>query len=61
MEGKQTGGQQGFLKGAAILLGALALVKVAGALFKIPLNGIIGDVGMGISAQRIRFIIRFFV
>ena len=47
MEGKQTGRQQGFLKGAAILLGALALVKVAGALFKIPLNGIIGDVGMG--------------
>ena len=47
MGGKRTGRQQGFVKGAAILLGALALVKIAGALFKIPLNGIIGDVGMG--------------
>ena len=39
--------QQGFVKGAAILLAALGLVKIVGALFKIPLNSIIGDAGMG--------------
>ena len=38
---------QGFLGGALILLIAVGLVKVIGAFFKIPLNAIIGDVGMG--------------
>ncbi len=38
---------QGFLGGALILLLAVGIVKVLGALFKIPLNAVIGDVGMG--------------
>lgn len=38
---------QGFLGGALILLLAVGVVKVIGALFKIPLNAVIGDVGMG--------------
>ena len=38
---------QGFLGGALILLLAVGIVKVMGALFKIPLNAAIGDVGMG--------------
>ena len=38
---------QGFLGGALILLLAVGVVKVMGALFKIPLNAVIGDVGMG--------------
>ena len=39
--------QQGFLGGALVLLLAVAVVKGIGALFKIPLNAVIGDVGMG--------------
>ena len=39
--------QQGFLGGALVLLLAVAIVKGIGALFKIPLNAVIGDVGMG--------------
>ena len=46
---KQTGRatNQSFLHGALILLVAIAIVKVIGALFKIPLNLIITPVGMG--------------
>ena len=40
--------QQNFLSGAIVLLVANALVKVIGALFKIPLNNMIGADGMGI-------------
>ena len=39
--------KQSFLHGALILLVAVAIVKVIGALFKIPLNLIITPVGMG--------------
>lgn len=39
--------KQSFLHGALILLVAIAIVKVIGALFKIPLNLIITPVGMG--------------
>ena len=47
--GKRMGGptKQSFLHGALILLVAVAIVKVIGALFKIPLNLIITPVGMG--------------
>ncbi len=46
---KRTGhaNKQSFLHGALILLVAIAIVKVIGALFKIPLNLIITPVGMG--------------
>ena len=37
--------KQSFLGGAAILAGAVAVVKVIGALYKLPLNNILGDVG----------------
>ena len=47
MKSRQNSAPQEFLKGAAVLLAALALVKIMGALFKIPLNAVIGDVGMG--------------
>ncbi|WOC31529.1 MULTISPECIES: putative polysaccharide biosynthesis protein [Caproicibacterium] len=36
---------QSFLKGAAVLVGAVAVVKVLGALFKIPLSWILTPVG----------------
>lgn len=39
--------QQSFLHGAAILVGATAIVKVIGAIFKIPLGNLIGETGMG--------------
>ncbi|MCI1951710.1 MAG: polysaccharide biosynthesis protein [Clostridiales bacterium] len=38
--------RQGFLKGAAILMGAVAIVKLLGAFFKIPLSWILTPVGM---------------
>ncbi|MDD3228430.1 MAG: polysaccharide biosynthesis protein [Oscillospiraceae bacterium] len=38
-------GPQSFLKGAAVLVGAVAVVKVLGALFKIPLSWILTPVG----------------
>ena len=37
--------KQSFLGGAAILAAAVAVVKVIGALYKLPLNNILGDVG----------------
>ncbi len=39
--------KQSFLHGAALLALAVAVVKVIGALYKIPLKGIIGDQGYG--------------
>ena len=39
--------KQSFLHGAALLAIAVAVVKVIGALYKIPLKGIIGDQGYG--------------
>ena len=39
--------QQNFLQGTAILALATAIVKVIGALYKIPLNAIIGEQGFG--------------
>lgn len=39
--------KQSFLHGAALLAAAVAIVKVIGALYKIPLGGIIGDSGFG--------------
>ena len=37
--------KQNFLQGAALLALAVAIVKVIGAIYKIPLKHIIGDVG----------------
>ena len=39
--------KQSFLHGAALLAIATAVVKVIGALYKIPLKMIIGDLGFG--------------
>ncbi len=39
--------QQSFAEGAAILIVATVLTKIIGAVFKIPLNNIIGDLGFG--------------
>ena len=43
----QTPKKQNFLHGAALLAMATAIVKVIGALYKIPLKMIIGDTGYG--------------
>ena len=37
--------KQSFLGGAAILASAVAVVKIIGAFYKLPLNNILGDVG----------------
>lgn len=39
--------KQTFLHGAALLTGAMLFVKLAGALYKLPLNAIIGEQGFG--------------
>ena len=39
--------QQNFLQGTAMLAMATALVKIIGAVYKIPLNAIIGEKGFG--------------
>lgn len=39
--------QHSFLQGAAILVFAMAIVKVLGAIFRIPLANLIGETGMG--------------
>lgn len=46
MKQKRDGGN--FLHGALILTGGMMLVKVIGAMFKIPLNYTIGEYGMGL-------------
>ncbi len=43
----ETPKKQSFLHGTALLAMATAIVKVIGALYKIPLNGIIGEQGFG--------------
>lgn len=45
---KQKQGRHNFLHGALILTAGMALVKVIGALFKIPLKYAIGEYGMGL-------------
>ena len=45
MSNKQEG--QNFLQGTAILAMATALVRIMGAVYKIPLNAIIGEQGFG--------------
>ena len=37
--------KQSFLGGAAILASAVAVVKVIGFFYKVPLNNILGEVG----------------
>ena len=39
--------KQSFLQGTALLAGATVIVKLIGALYKIPLKAIIGDQGFG--------------
>ena len=45
---KERGARQSFLQGALILTAGMAVVKVIGALFKIPLKYAIGEYGMGL-------------
>lgn len=52
---------KGFLRGAAVLLFANAVVKAAGAVFKIPLANLIGDDGMGLFSVAYSFYAMLFV
>ena len=47
--------KQSFLHGAALLAIATAVVKVIGALYKIPLKMVIGDQGYGYFMTSIRY------
>ena len=47
MAEKRNQGSQNFLQGTAMLAMATAIVKVIGAVYKIPLNAIIGEQGFG--------------
>lgn len=53
--------KQTFLQGAIILLVANMMVKVIGALFKIPLQWMLGDEGMGIFSVAYQFYTAMFV
>ncbi len=53
--------RKGFLHGAAVLLLANAIVKAAGAIFKIPLANLIGDGGMGLFSVAYSFYAMLFV
>ncbi|NBK78644.1 polysaccharide biosynthesis protein [bacterium D16-76] len=46
--GKEKAGGQSFLWGALVLTAGMAVVKVIGALFKVPLQRIVGEYGMGL-------------
>ena len=46
--GKQKGKKRGFLHGALVLTGGMAVVKILGALFKVPLTYVIGEYGIGL-------------
>ena len=39
-------GRHNFLQGAMILSGAILIVKILGAIYKIPLTNMIGEMGM---------------
>lgn len=45
---KKREARQGFLKGAAILAVATAIIKILGAIYKIPLRNILGTYGIGL-------------
>ena len=42
------GNRQSFLYGALLLTAGMAVVKVIGALFKVPLQRVVGEYGMGV-------------
>ena len=44
----QRGKRHGFLHGALVLTAGMAVVKVLGALFKVPLTYAIGEYGIGL-------------
>ena len=58
---QQSNKKQTFLQGAFILLLANMLVKVIGALFKIPLQHLLLDEGMGVFNVAYQFYTAMFV
>ena len=49
--------KQNFMHGAAILTVGVIIMKILGAIYKVPLGNILGDYGYGISSQPITFTI----
>ena len=47
--------RQSFLRGALVLTGGMAVVKVLGALFKVPLTYVVGEYGMGLFSVAYHF------
>lgn len=58
---KENSGKQSFLQGAFVLIAANAIVKVIGAIFKIPLTNMIGEDGMGLFNVAYNFYTFMFV
>lgn len=46
---------EGFLKGAMVLMVANILVKIIGAVFRVPLTRVVGDYGMGLYSAAYRY------
>ena len=57
MGGKQGKGSRGhgFLRGALVLTAGMAVVKVLGALFKVPLTYVVGEYGIGMFNMAYHF------
>ncbi len=53
--GRKERKSQSFLQGALVLTAGMAVVKVIGALFKIPLKRVIGEYGMGLFHTAYQF------
>lgn len=61
MKGKMTQKGQGFVQGALILMFANVLVKLIGALFKLPLTNMIGEQAMGYFSSAYSIFTTFFI
>ena len=53
--------KKGYMHGAILLLISGCIVKILGALFKIPLTNLIGDRGMGMFSFAMQFFSILFV
>ncbi|MBQ2252886.1 MAG: oligosaccharide flippase family protein, partial [Clostridia bacterium] len=61
MKAKTTQKGQGFVQGALILMFANVVVKLIGALFKLPLTNMIGEQAMGYFSSAYSIFTTFFI
>ena len=57
--GLQESSKQNYLHGAAMMTAGVVVIKILGAIYKIPLGNILGDEGYGYFSVAIIFIMSF--